>query len=363
MKHLSLILFTAMLVVGCKQNNNEEKDTNSSSLEVNTAEVNVPKHLSPEFQTILNGWTPYWKAEGFALPDPDDHEGWRKQSKAQGDMALKIGQGVLDEFGVEVQERQIRGVNVLDIKPKGWEANKDKVIIHTHGGGFYANTPKTAASSYVPLSDKLKTRFISVDYTLMPQDNWSILDQRDQVVEVYKSLLEEEGYKPENVGACGCSAGGFLALSFVNKLSKEDYPLPAAVLAMAPIADFTFDSDTYTTLGEVDPQMNVKLFSNITMKMLGITDEMAESSEYSIVKDDFTGRPYPPTMFQVGTKEALLSDATRMYSKFREAGITTEIDPHDAMIHCFHTFYNTPEAKLATKRSAEWFNKFMNLKQ
>ena len=117
----------------------------------------MPKHLSPEMRKILLGWTPYWEVEGFKLPAPDDFEGWRRQSKAQGDMATKIGRGVLAEFGVDVKERHIRGVRVLDVKPKGWEEHKDKVIIHTHGGGFYANTPESSASSYVPLGGETQS--------------------------------------------------------------------------------------------------------------------------------------------------------------------------------------------------------------
>ena len=304
---------------------------------VNPHGINVPKHLSPEMRKIMLGWTPYWEVEGFKLPAPDDFEGWRRQSKAQGDMATKIGRGVLREFGVDVKERQIRGVRVLDVKPKGWEEHKDKVIIHTHGGGFYANTPESSASSYVPLSAMLKVRVISVDYTLMPEKNWSVLKQRGQVIDVYKSLIEDEGFKPRNVGAFGCSAGGYLALSFCRDLSKENYPLPAAIVAIAPFVDFTLDSDTFTTLGKVDPQMNPHLFGTITMKMLGITKEMARTPEYSIIRDDFSGLHFPPTLLQVGTKEALLSDSVRMYSVLRQAGIEVEIDPHDAMMHCFHT--------------------------
>ncbi|MGI9518250.1 MAG: alpha/beta hydrolase [Pirellulaceae bacterium] len=59
--------------------------------------------------------------------------------------------------------------------------------------------------------------------------------------------------------------------------------------------------------------------------------------------------------------QALLSDAVRMYSVLRNAGVDVAIDPYDAMIHCFHTMYQAPEAKLATSRAAEWFTKHMNL--
>lgn len=98
------------------------------------------------------------------------------------------------------------------------------------------------------------------------------------------------------------------------------------------------------------------------MKMLGITDKQARSPEYSAVFDDFSNRAFPPTLVQVGTKEVMLSDSVRLYNQLAKGGVDVSIDPHDAMIHCFHSHYKTPEAKLAISRVADWFTKYLSLK-
>ena len=359
LKHIFslLIAFSVMLsvlvVFGCQKMDSAKKTP---------MEINVPKNLSPEMQKVLTSWKPYWEMPDFeGLPDPDDFEAWKKADKAKRAVAIQVGKAVIDEYGADVKERHLRGVRVLDIKPKNWK-NKDKVLIHTHGGGFYAHAPDTLPMASVPLGDKLGIRIISVDYKLMPEKNWSILKQRDQVIDVYKALTEDEGFAPEDVGAFGCSAGGHLTLSFINALSHEGSSVPGAAVAMAPMTDFTFDSDTYTTLAENDPVISMDLWTNYTMKMLGITEAQAKDPEFSMVYDDFNNRPFPPTMFQVGTKEVLLGDSVRMYSKLRQAGVDVEIDPHDAMIHCFHSFYKTPEADLAISRAADWFTEHLDLK-
>jgi monoterpene epsilon-lactone hydrolase len=57
------------------------------------------------------------------------------------------------------------------------------------------------------------------------------------------------------------------------------------------------------------------------MPMLGITEEQAKDHEYSLVHEDYKGRPFPPTMIQAGTKEAMLSDSVRLYNVLDQAGV------------------------------------------
>ena len=108
-----------------------------------------------------------------------------------------------------------------------------------------------------------------------------------------------------------------------------------------------------------DPIVSIDLWKKYTMKMLGITDKQARDPEYSPIFDNFKGRAFPPTMLQVGTKEVMLSDLVRMYGKLAQDGVEVTIDPHDAMIHCFHSHYKTPEAQLAIGRAADWISKHL----
>ena len=59
------------------------------------------------------------------------------------------------------------------------------------------------------------------------------------------------------------------------------------------------------------------------------------------------------------TKEIQMSDGVRFYSKLRSAGHVTQLDLHDAMQHCFHGHWGTPEAKVAVERVAEWFEEYL----
>lgn len=235
----------------------------TESEQTGKVKINIPENLSPEMKTVLQKWTPYWEEEGFTgMPAPDDYEGWSSGNEAKQKVAKQVGAKVAEEFGIKVKERHIRGVRVLDIKPKNWK-NKDKVLVHTHGGGFYAHSPDSAVILSFPLADKLGIRIISVDYTLMPKKDWSIQKQRDQIIDVYKSVIEDEGFKPNNVGAYGCSAGGALTLNFINQLSHQEYPVPGAAVLQAPMTDFTFDSDSYSTLADKDPVVSIDLWKNI----------------------------------------------------------------------------------------------------
>ena len=146
-----IIILTLITAVGYAQDEESKKSTHV---------INIPEHLSPEMKKVFENWTPYWEMEDFeGLPAPDDYEGWKKNDEAKRVVALKVGKAILKEFGASAEEKKFGGVRVLDIKPKNW-TNKDKVLIHTHGGGFYAHSPETALILSVPLADNLNIRVI-----------------------------------------------------------------------------------------------------------------------------------------------------------------------------------------------------------
>ena len=325
--------------------------------------TNIPDFVSPEMREVMVSWVPYWLADDFpGLPDPDDKAAWQFE-KLHGMVigpAAEAGEALLDTFGQTTQEREIGGVRTVVIQPRE-NRHPDKVLIHLHGGAFYANTPETTFDRTAPLADRMGINIVSVDYKRMPGlpgEDWDLLDQRDQVIDVFDALTAEGGeYAPEDVGIYGCSAGSGLVSMSVNALSHRGGPLPAAAVVQGAMTDFTFDSDSYWTLRYDDPRTQVDLLIETTWPMLGMDGEKAYDPRYSTVLDNFEGRDFPPTMVQVGTKEIQMSDGIRLYDVLRRAGHEVQLDVHDAMQHCFHGHWGTPKAKVAVDRVAEWFER------
>jgi monoterpene epsilon-lactone hydrolase len=325
--------------------------------------THIPDFISPEMREVMVNWTPGWLGKKWkGYPAPDDYGAWQSLHDWQIDPMEAAGKKLLTSMNLTTEEREIAGVRTVTIKPSK-DRHPGKVLIHVHGGAFYGNTPETTFDRTAPLADLMGINVISVDYKLMPAPNWDILDQRDQVIAVFDALTGEGGqYAPTDVGIYGCSAGGGLVAMSTNAMSHRGGPLPGAVVMQSPQTDFSFNSDSTWTLRYHDPRTQVDNLIDSVWPMLGITKEKAKDPRYSTVYDNFKGRHFPPTMVQVGTKEIQMSDGIRMYGVLRSAGHKVELDAHDAMQHCFHGHWGTPEAAEAVRRVAEFFEKNLGKK-
>jgi monoterpene epsilon-lactone hydrolase len=331
-----------------------------------TFPMRIPDHVSPEMREVLTDWVPYWQKSTHKFPAVEDKEAWdfRIIYADWLEVLVKESQQWLVDLNVSATEEYYGGVRSMVLMPSE-NRHPDKVLIHLHGGAFYGSIPDILYERTAPLANEMGIKIISVDYKLMPgspDENWDILDQRDQAIAVWEDVIGKHNYKPENVGIYGCSAGSGLTAMTTNELSKRGGPLPGAAVLQGTMLDFTLDGDTYTTLRYQDPRTNVDHLIETIWPMLSITAEKAADPRYSSLLDDYEDRAMPPTMVQAGTKEVFMSDAVRYYDKFRQAGHVTELDLYDGMTHCFQGYYQSPEAKVAVQRVAEWFEKHLGNK-
>jgi acetyl esterase/lipase len=66
----------------------------------------------------------------------------------------------------------------------------------------------------------------------------------------------------------------------------------------------------------------------------------------------------PPLLIQVGTRETLLDDATRLATRATEAGVDVTLEPWEEMIHVWQIFAPLlPEGQQAIDRIGEYVRK------
>ena len=71
---------------------------------------------------------------------------------------------------------------------------------------------------------------------------------------------------------------------------------------------------------------------------------------------DYAG--LPPLLTQVGTREILLDDSTRVAEKARAAGVDVTLEPWEGLIHVWQAFGpNVPESVQAVERIGEFVRK------
>jgi len=304
--------------------------------------------------TVSEGWRQVYAAlpdptKAPRLPGPNDLEGWKKAYDMAEQDALKRWVAMVKQLPISVASKNLGGVPVLEITPKGM-VNNGKLLIYTHGGAYTMFSARSTLASAALAAIRTGLRVISVDYTNPPRARWP--EVTDQVVSVFKGL-HKEGFAMEDLAIYGDSAGGGLAAGAVLKIRDAGLGLPAAVVLWSPWADITELGDTYVTLKDAEPNY-------LYERVLGPSaDAYAERKDQkhpyvSPVYGDFT-RGFPPTLIQGGTREIFLSGFVRLYQAIDTAGQTVKLDIYEGVPHVFQVKApDSPESRTALKKMNEF---------
>jgi acetyl esterase/lipase len=309
--------------------------------------VYVPSTVSPEFQEHLRKLPDPALRPSF--PGPDDVDGWKRFHQAREvDLEPRV-ERALKEYQPTLTERNLGGVPVLDIKPKGWRDTR-KVLVYLHGGAYTMGTSRSSLVKSTPAAEATGYRVISVDYTVAPRARWQQIT--DEVVAVVRALIKD-GHALKDIGVFGDSAGGGMAPGVVLKMRDQNLGMPAAVVVWSPWSDITETGDTYVTLKHAEPTY---LYDKILKPAAdAYADPKDQKHPYvSPVYGEYT-KGFPPTLIQGGTKEIFLSNFVRQYQALDTAGQTVKLDLYEGMPHVFQgQLPDAPESKLALKKMREF---------
>src|SRR5262249_47364026 len=204
--------------------------------------VHVPSTVSPEFQEHLKKLPDPALRPSF--PAPDDLEGWKRFHEAREKDSEPRVERALKEHQPTLTKRQLGGIPVLDIKPKGWTETR-KLLVYLHGGAYTMASARSSLMKSVPAAAATGYRIISVDYTVAPKARWQQVT--DEVIAVLQALIKE-GHALKDIGMFGDSAGGGMAPRVVLQMREQKLGMPAAVGVWSPGAGITQTGDTHGTL-------------------------------------------------------------------------------------------------------------------
>lgn len=311
----------------------------------------IPTTISSEAKVILHLIPDPNTRE--ASPKPNELKKWKIIQDEIETTTIEIHKPLLAALKLELTDMMIGGVPVLEIKPHDWKDN-GKVLIHTHGGAYVLHSARSAFLVPALTAQATGYRVLSIDYTLAPQAKWEQIS--DEIIAVFKGLLKQ-GYKMENMGFFGESAGGGLAATTTLRLRDEGLGMPAALVLYSPLSDLTTPGDTYTTLKEAEPMYRLNL--HLRNALNAYADPADQKNPYvSSVYGDYT-KGFPPTLIQVGTKEILLSSAVRLYQAIEKGGQTVKLDVYEGMPHVFQMYLRIPESKTALKKVNAFLKKHL----
>lgn len=318
------------------------------SRKVPAKELVVPPTVSPELAKIIALPIP-------SIDTPKTEQEWQAVQKqldtARSDRTLKTAEAL----GAKITELKIAEVTCYRIDPRQIdESNKDRLLVHLHGGAYVLGSGLGAAQEALMVSHACKTPTISVDYRVPPTHPFPAA--LEDSVAVWKELLKTTS--PKKMAIFGTSAGGGLTLATVLKLKQLKEPLPAVLFVGTPASDITKTGDTYFTNAEVDNGLGrYEGFIEDSLKLYA-GDRDSKDPYLSPVYGDMTG--FPPTVLISGTRDLLLSNTVRVHRKLRAAGVKSELHVYEAQSHAdYLRSYPSPEALDAMQEIALFFDQAM----
>ena len=216
------------------------------------------------------------------------------------------------------------GVSAEWIIPEGLKTSR--AILFLHGGSFNSGSTASHRTLAGNVAFASKGRALLVDYRLAPEHAFPAAVE--DAVAAYEWLLGQ-GCAPSQIVVAGDSAGGTLTLALLIFLRDHNRPLPAAAVCLSPAPDLTFSGESWVFNSKKDLMLDErKERKAIEIYLKGADPRAPLASPYF---GDLRG--LPPMLIQIGSHELLLSDATRMAEKAKEAGVDVTLEVWPEMQH------------------------------
>ena len=303
-----------------------------------TRVVPVPESLSEQARLAV----------GHAEPDQGPPQSLEERRKRTDEYTARARVAWTRLCPNQLVEDKMAGVPVRIVTPDGIpEANRDKVLLNLHGGGF--NSDSGSYTESIPIAGYSKIKVVAVLYRLAPESPFPAAV--DDSVAVYKELLKT--YKPEHIVIYGTSAGAILTAEVAVKLKQSGLPSPAALGIFSGMGDFARPGDSIAMYGLRGLAGHLDLPEPGAHDPFYVGSTDARDPVLSPIFADLHGMP--PTLFITSGRDLLLSGTANLHRAFVGAGVDARLVVFDALPHAFWYDPRLPEAIEANKMMADFF--------
>ena len=258
-------------------------------------------------------------------------------------------------YPVDISHATIDGVYTESITPAGGvsAANRSKVLIELHGGGFFAGARTGGRSESIPVAALSGLRVVAVDYRQAPEARYPAATE--DAATVYRALLKH--YRPENIGIFGCSAGGILTAELVAWAQSHGLPRPGAISIACAGAGVLEGDSSY-----VGPPLNGMAAPRpgAVWRRPYFAGVDTDDAAVSPVRSPAMLAKFPPTLILSGTRDFALSAAVYSHAQLVKAGVEADLHVWEGLGHGFHTIMpEAPESREANGLIARFFLKHL----
>jgi acetyl esterase/lipase len=232
--------------------------------------------------------------------------------------------------GTEVEPGVMGGIGGEWVRAR--RARRDAVLLYLHGGGYIVGSPKSHRHIAAAIGEAGGLSVFAADYRLAPENPFPAAV--DDGLAAYTALLDS-GLAADKLAIAGDSAGGGLTLATLLAARDKGLPMPACAVAISPWADLSQGGEAYRTRARRDPMITKDGLDAMAAAYLCGAD--AKTPLASPAFADFKG--LPPLLVQVGTEEALHSDAEAVKARAEDANVEVSFESWAGMVHVWHAFH------------------------
>lgn len=259
-------------------------------------------------------------------------------------------------YPVKITEQRTGGVMTDVLVPEAGvaESNRNRVLIHLHGGGFMVGGRLGGQVESIPVVGIGKVKVVTVDYRMFPEARHPAAIEDS--IAVYREMLKT--YKPENIGIFGCSAGGILTAQVTAALQIQKLPRPGAIGIFCHGAGVLAGDSNY--LGGIASGMappSVQPPANDAKRLGYFANADLKDPTVSPVDHPEVLRQFPPTLILTGTRDFVASSAIRSHALLRKANVDAQLYVMEGLGHGAHvSLVGTPEAVDANTEIWKFFD-------
>lgn len=259
-------------------------------------------------------------------------------------------------FDVLIEPETIGGIKADVITPAHGvsRANKTRVLINLHGGGFMWGAHSGGLVESIPIASVGRIKVITIDYREAPE--YSFPAASEDVAAVYAALLKT--HQARDIGIYGGSAGGFLTAESVAWFSTHGLPFPGAIGTFCgSIFDVQGDSAFTAPLlsGQPIAEKPLSLFDFPYFKGVNPQDPLVLPGNSPALLAKF-----PPTLLISGSRDFALSSVLRSHASLVEANVDAELHVYEGMWHGFFVYPDLPESSAVYAVVVRFFDRHLS---
>ncbi|WP_205630613.1 alpha/beta hydrolase fold domain-containing protein [Pseudarthrobacter sulfonivorans] len=231
----------------------------------------------------------------------DLYADWSRIMATTPDLSMRLFRSMFDEWhqptvepeGVTYREDTVGGVPGIWCLPQG--ADKTKVLLYTHGGGFAVGSAASHRKLAAHVAKALSVVSFVLDYRRAPEFQHPA--QIEDGVAASDALVAS-GIAPKDITTIGDSAGGNLAIAIALALKEQGKEVPGHVIAFSPWLDMENKSETLVTNNDTDALITPELLEGMIAGVLGGNIDPTTPLANPLYAD-FTG--FPPLYMTAGS--------------------------------------------------------------